>query len=57
MAVDAVTVALLAISSLKWEGTGKARRVNTTVMFLQLVALCGESPLGMFFLALGIDRT
>ena len=42
MAVDATCMALLAISASRWEGTAAAARVDSAVMLLQLLALCGE---------------
>lgn len=43
MAVDATCMALLAISASRWDGTAAAARVDSAVMLLQLLALCGES--------------
>lgn len=40
--VDAICMALLAISASWWEGKPAAGRVDTAVMLLQLFALCGE---------------
>eukprot|EP00903_Cladosiphon_okamuranus_P017691 g16290.t1 len=40
MAVDATCMALLAISASRWEGTAAAATVDSTVMLLQLLALC-----------------
>ena len=42
MAVDATCMALLAISASRWDGTAAAARVDSAVMLLQLLALCGE---------------
>lgn len=42
MAVDATCMALLAISASLWENTTAAARVDSAVMLLQLLALCGE---------------
>lgn len=43
MAIDAVSTGLLAAAALAWEGTRRATHVNTTVIILQLISLCGES--------------
>lgn len=40
--IDAVCMALLAFSASWWGGTPAAERVDSAVMLLQLVALCGE---------------
>lgn len=40
--IDAVCMALLAVSASRWEGTAAAGKVDSTVMLLQLFALCGE---------------
>lgn len=40
--IDAVCMALLAVSASRWEGTPAAGKVDSAVMLLQLFALCGE---------------
>lgn len=40
--VDAVCMAVLAISADKWEGTSRAEQVDTAVMVIQVVTLLGE---------------
>lgn len=42
MAIDAVTMGLLAVAALRWGGTRRAIHVNTAVMALQLFSLIGE---------------
>lgn len=42
VAINAVSVALLAISALEWKGDSRAEDVDTAVVFLQLLAFCGE---------------
>ncbi|CAM9925955.1 unnamed protein product, partial [Ectocarpus sp. 8 AP-2014] len=38
--IDAVCMALLAVSASRWEGTAAAGKVDSAVMLLQLFALC-----------------
>lgn len=45
MAIDTVTMGLLAAVALRWEGTRRASHVNTAVMGLQLFSLIGEANL------------
>lgn len=40
--VDALSVAMLALAELKYEGKRTGSRLNTAVVFLQIVALCGK---------------
>lgn len=44
VAVNAVSLGLLALSSLSWNGSFNENRVSTTVGVLELVAICGEEP-------------
>lgn len=39
---DAVCMAVLAVSVDKWEGTLRAKDVDTAVMIVQLITLAGE---------------
>ena len=39
---NAVCMALLAVAADKWEGTPRARRVDTAVFVIQLLSLVGE---------------
>lgn len=42
VAIDATSEALLAMSVISWDGAERAKTVNTLVVALQLVALCGK---------------
>ena len=39
---DAVCMAVLAVSADKWEGTSRAKSVDSAVMIIQLVTLLGK---------------
>lgn len=39
---DAVCMAVLAVSADKWEGTPRAKMVDTAIVIIQLVSLVGE---------------
>ena len=39
---DAVCMAVLAVSADKWEGTSRAKGVDSAVMIIQLVTLLGK---------------
>lgn len=39
---NAVCMALLAVAADKWEGTPRAKQVDTAVLIIQLVSLVGE---------------
>lgn len=41
--VDAISMALLAVAALRWQGTAKEERMNTAVMVMQVLALAGEN--------------
>lgn len=41
-AIDAICMAVLAVSADKWEGSQRAEEVDSAVMIMQLVALLGE---------------
>lgn len=40
--IDAVCMALLAVSADRWEGTSRAKGIDAAVMIIQLVTLSGE---------------
>lgn len=42
LAIDAVCTGLLATAALRWEGTDRGSHVNTAVIVLQMISLCGE---------------
>lgn len=42
MLTDAVCMALLAGTVIRWEGTPRATQVDTAVVIIQLVALVGK---------------
>lgn len=55
MAIDAVSTGLLAAAALAWEGTRRATHVNTAVIILQLVSLCGEESKLLCATLLGVS--
>jgi len=40
--INTVCMAALAVSAIMWEGTSRAKGVDTVVMVIQLVAIVGE---------------
>lgn len=42
-AMNAISAGILALSARRWGGDDRVRAIDTTVVVLQLVLLCGES--------------